>query len=76
MKTLNTHQAKTHLSAVLAEVEQRGETFLICRNGRPVADLVPHRKRDRLAPDPVMSKITIQYDPTEPLTEAEWPEER
>ena len=73
MKKLNVHEAKTHLSAVLAEVEE-GESFLICRSGRPIAELIPHKKRDRLAPHPIMRKITLQYDPIEPMTADEWPE--
>ena len=75
MQTLNVHQAKTTLSAVLARIEQTGETFLICRNGKPVAELVPHRKPDRLAPHPVLGRIRIDYDPTEPLDEGDWPED-
>ena len=75
MRTLNVHEAKTKLSSLLAEVEKNGETFLICRNGRPVADLVPHRKERRLVPHPVMRKIKINYEPTAPLAADEWPEE-
>jgi prevent-host-death family protein len=75
MKTLKVHEAKTRLSAVLSEVEEKGETFLICRNGKPIADLVPHRKRSRLAPHPAFSRIRIGYDATEPLSADEWPEE-
>ncbi|RPI22338.1 MAG: type II toxin-antitoxin system Phd/YefM family antitoxin [Acidobacteria bacterium] len=75
MKTLNIHEAKTRLSAVLNEVEKEGETFVICRNGRPVAHLVPHRVSDRLAPHPTMSRLRINYDPMEPLGEDDWPEE-
>jgi len=74
MKIVNIHEAKTQLSALLAAVEETGEKVLICRHGKPVADLVPHRKRSRLEPHPVMSKISIDYDPTEPLTADEWPE--
>lgn len=74
MKQLNVHEAKTRLSAVLAEIERTGEVFLICRNGKPVAELSPHRRLDRLAPHPVMSRIALHYDPTEPLDESEWPE--
>lgn len=74
MKVVNIHQAKTQLSALLAEVEKTGEKVRICRHGKPVADLIPHRKRSRLQPHAVMSKIHIDYDPTEPLTEGEWPE--
>ena len=31
--------------------------------------------RNRLEPHPVMQRIRIDYDPTEPLTADEWPEE-
>ena len=61
MKIVNIHEAKTQLSALLAEVEKTGEKVLICRHGKPVADLVPHRKRNRLEPHPVMRKIRINY---------------
>ena len=74
MKIVNIHEAKTKLSALLAEVEKTGEKVLICRHGKPVADLVPHRKRSRLQPHPVMRNVRIDYDPTEPLAEDEWPE--
>ena len=75
MKALNVHEAKTRLSAVLSEVAEKGEKYLICRNGKPVADLVPHVQKSRLAPHPVLSRIRIKYDPIEPLSPDEWPEE-
>jgi antitoxin (DNA-binding transcriptional repressor) of toxin-antitoxin stability system len=75
MKTLNVHEAKTRLSAVLSEVEEAGESFLICRNGKPIADLVPHVKKSRLAAHPALGRIRIGYDATEPLSADEWPEE-
>ena len=40
MATVNVHEAKTHLSKLLAKVE-RGETIVLARSGRPVAKLVP-----------------------------------
>jgi prevent-host-death family protein len=74
MKTVNIHEAKTRFSALLAEIEEHGAEILICRNGKPVADLIPHRPRKRLQPHPVMKKIQIDYDVTEPLADDEWPE--
>ena len=74
MKIINIHEAKTHLSAVLAEVERDQVSYLICRNGKPIADLVPHRTSDRLTPHAVMREVKIAYNPTEPLTDDEWPE--
>lgn len=38
--TVNIHQAKTHLSKLLARVEA-GETIVIARAGKPVAELGP-----------------------------------
>ena len=40
MKTVNVHEAKTHLSRLLAEVAA-GEEIVIARAGKPVARLVP-----------------------------------
>jgi len=72
MRTLNIHEAKTKLSKVLAELEQTGEPVLICRKGKPVAELVPYRPADRLQYHPVLSKISINYDQLEELTAEEW----
>ena len=77
MITVNTHEAKTKLSALLAAVEEKGEVVLICRNGKPVAELkAVDPVRNRLTPDPAL-KVTFApgFDPTEPLTEEEWPSE-
>jgi antitoxin (DNA-binding transcriptional repressor) of toxin-antitoxin stability system len=73
MKTLNAHEAKTRLSAVLADIESKGEVYLICRSGKPIAELSPHRTTNRLSPHPVPRRIKIAYDPVEPLDEGDWP---
>jgi len=73
MKTVNVHEAKTHFSRLLAAVEKNSEAIVICRNGQPVANLVPHQRRDRTRIHPTLRKIKIKYDPVEPLSEDEWP---
>ena len=73
MKTVNVHEAKTSLSKLLARVESGQESVVICRNGRPVADLVPHKRKSRILPHALLRKIKIKYDPTEPLSAEEWP---
>ena len=73
MKKVNIHEAKTKLSAILSEIEN-GESYIICRNGKAIADLVRHKQKKRTIPHPVMSKIKINYDPTEELTSDEWGE--
>ena len=45
MKTISTHDAKTHLSRYLAAVEA-GEEFVIARGKRAVARLVPLQPKD------------------------------
>ena len=74
MKTVNVHEAKTNFSSLLATVEDSSESFVICRNGEPVADLVPHQRMSRIKPHPVLGKIKISYDAVEPLSTDEWPE--
>ena len=44
MINVNTHSAKTNLSALLLKVENTGEQVTICRNGRPVARLCPVKR--------------------------------
>ncbi|MEQ1850900.1 MAG: type II toxin-antitoxin system Phd/YefM family antitoxin [Chthoniobacteraceae bacterium] len=43
MKTITTHEAKTHLSRYLADVE-KGDEFIIARGKVAVAMLVPVKK--------------------------------
>ena len=40
MKSINIHEAKTHLSRLIERVEA-GEEFVIARAGKPAARLVP-----------------------------------
>ena len=44
MDLVNIHEAKTHLSRLVERVEA-GEEVVIARAGRPVARLVPFRRR-------------------------------
>jgi antitoxin (DNA-binding transcriptional repressor) of toxin-antitoxin stability system len=77
MKTVNIHKAKTHLSFLLAEVERKGESFLICRYGKPVGELRPAPKTSGINPLASHPELAgkILYDPTESADENEWPEE-
>lgn len=77
MIRINTHEAKTRLSELLAQVEETGAAYVICRNGRAVAELRPLVRSvpDRLRRIPALNpKLSKDYDPTAPLNEDEWPE--
>ena len=65
--------AKTNFSKLLATVETAGGSFVICRDGEPVAGLVAHKSASRSQPPPGLSKIKIKYDPVETAAEGEWP---
>lgn len=75
MKTLSIQEVETQFMFFLMEIEQKGETFVICQNGKPVAELAPYRRKSRITPHPVISRVTLHYNPTEPLTQDEWPME-
>jgi antitoxin (DNA-binding transcriptional repressor) of toxin-antitoxin stability system len=72
MQTLNIHEVKTRLSSILRQIESSGETFVICRDNRPIAQLVPYGYRNRLKYHPTLSKIKIDYNPIEDLSKDEW----
>ncbi len=44
MTTVSMKEAKNRLTA-LARLVEKGETVTITRNGQPVLDLVPHKKK-------------------------------
>ena len=46
MKTVNIHEAKTHLSRLIEEVAG-GDEVIIARNGTPVARLLPIAARQQ-----------------------------
>jgi antitoxin (DNA-binding transcriptional repressor) of toxin-antitoxin stability system len=71
----NIYEAKSQLSKLIAKVEETGEPYVICRNGKPVVDLVVHRQaRDPLDPDPALRGARFKGDPTAGLNEEDWPE--
>jgi prevent-host-death family protein len=68
MKTVNVHEAKTHLSRLLEEVEA-GEEIVLARNGKAVARLVPVGGVLR-RPGGLKGRIRIRRDFDAPLPEA------
>ncbi len=69
------HYAKTHLSKLLAQVEQ-GEEVIIARGDKPVAKLVPVTTKGARVPGLLKGKINLTYEQAmEPMSEeelAEW----
>lgn len=72
MRMVATHEAKTHLSALLQEVA-RGETIVISRGRKPLAKLVPYQQP---APRPQVGEVMdppchIPEEALRPMTTAE-----
>ncbi len=76
MVTVNLYQAKTQFSRLVSAVEKDGERIIVCRNGKPIADLVPHAPMasKTLEPDPMLIGAKFLGDPVAPLEEGDWPE--
>lgn len=78
MITVNTHEAKTRMSQLLAAVGEKNETVLICRNGKPIARLIAAADEgiDPLEPHSEL-KVTFApgFDPVAPAEDADWPDE-
>lgn len=78
MEVINIHEAKAHLSEMLARVEA-GETVVIARRNKPIAKLVPVEVEQPKKPPRKLGlargKITIHPSFFDPMTEdelAEW----
>jgi prevent-host-death family protein len=71
MTRINVHEAKTHLSKYLDRVEA-GETIVLCRHNKPVAEIRPIPPERRLTPRVPgidKGKFTVGPEFFEPLPE-------
>jgi len=71
MVSVSIHEAKTHLSSLIADVERLQETVIICRHGQAVAELVPLPRGRRTNTDPLLKNVVIKQNPVS-STEEEW----
>lgn len=69
---VNVHEAKTHLSRLLAQVE-KGEEIIVARDGVPIAKLIPFPKpaKKRLRVGNWKGRIWMAPDWDAPLTDEE-----
>ena len=70
MTKINVHEAKTHLSAYLDRVEN-GETLILCRHNRPIAEIrpIPKERKKRPVFGIDKGKFTVPPEFFEPLPE-------
>ena len=70
MAVYKIHQAKTHLSRLIAQVEN-GAEIVIARNGDPVARLVPFNRPGVRRFGALAARITLDDSFFDPLPEDE-----
>jgi prevent-host-death family protein len=76
--TVGAYEAKTKFSELIARVE-KGEEFVITKNGRPVARLVPtqqfDREKARRAGEAILARLAAQGPPvSEEQAQRNWEE--
>jgi prevent-host-death family protein len=77
-KRVNIYEAKTHLSELINQVQETGVPYTICRNNKPVVDIVVHQETTKtFLPDPLPEYCGKAVYLCDPLgsTEDLWPEE-
>lgn len=75
-KSVSVYEAKATLSKILELVVKEGGAVTVCKHGRPVADIVPHRPvMDRLQTNPALRGAKFLCDPCEPVDVRDWPED-
>ena len=74
-KKINIYEAKASFSKLINEVENQGNTIIICRNGKPVAKLISHKCIiDPLKQSPELKGAYFTADPCEGVSQEDWPE--
>src|SRR5215216_6443919 len=68
--TVGAYEAKTKFSELIARAEQ-GESFIVTKNGRPVAEIRPVRAFDRDAAKRAGQRILARLDAAPKVSEEE-----
>lgn len=73
MRTMKASEFKAKCLAVMDEVASTGEPVIVTKNGKPVAEVVPHRKRKAVkSPFGILKgKVRITGDIISPI-DVEW----
>jgi prevent-host-death family protein len=76
-QTIGAYEAKTRFSELIARAE-KGESFVVTRNGRPVARLTPinafDRERARLAGERILARLDKAPRVSEEESQRNWEE--
>ena len=71
VREIKASEFKAKCLALMDEVERTGRTVVITKNGKPVAELSPHRPRKKNARGILKDRLFITGDIISPI-EVEW----
>ena len=71
MKKMAAGAFKVHCLAVMDEVQKKRETIVITKRGKPVADIVPHKRKKRGLLGLYKGRMEILGDIISPI-DVEW----
>ncbi len=73
MKTMAISEFKAHALKVLNDVAKSQETIVITKRGKPLAQVVPHRKSEmQPTPGKLADSFVFEKDVITPLGEGLW----
>ena len=73
MKTMAISEFKAHALKILNELAKSQETIVITKRGKPIAQVVPHRKPDmKPTPGKLADAFVFEKDIITPLGEEVW----
>ena len=70
-RMMKASEFKAKCLAVMDDVERTGQSVVITKHGKPVAELVPHRQRKRNALGILKGRLFITGDIVSPI-DMEW----
>ena len=71
MHTIKASEFKAKCLALMDEVARTGKAVLVTKNGKPVAELRPHRARPKSALEVWKDRLIVKGDIISPL-DVEW----
>lgn len=73
--SIGQRELRNYNAKIMRRVEA-GEMFIVTRNGKPVADLVPHRAQEEPRRNRTLGEIQEAFRGLPPMDSAEWHRER
>lgn len=62
MQYVNMHDAKTNFSKYIQDVVTKHEKVIVCRNGKPVAQITEFKEKPKIKPGLMKGKVKLAKD--------------